>query len=196
VISNHVMDSTGDFEDSSGSSRGISTESDKQLLLKLRSLADAVIVDAATARSENYRSIAGKKLIIVSQSGDFRDIPAVRTGTGVILATSANIITDSEVSGKHLGHRLPSGNPFVAFSELLQDLGLQRSVLEAGVTLSKLAFEAKLVDRAALTISHQPKQPSFEQLSHPLWPDGKMVSLAEDDSATFTLWTSGGVAAI
>lgn len=190
-----MIDAAGNFSDASGSSRGISTVSDKELLLALRKHADAVIVDAATARKERYRALSNKLLIILSKSGDFRDIPAAHTGTEVILASASEIVTDSQVSGRHSSHLLPAGNPFLELRPWLSGLGIQKAVLETGVTMSKLAFAASAVDRAALTITKHVASSGSMELRHPLWPDSELVSLAEDDSATFSLWQSGGVAA-
>lgn len=51
---NMILTLDGNYVDSSGSSRGLSCESDLSLMLTLRAMSDAVLVGASTARKENY----------------------------------------------------------------------------------------------------------------------------------------------
>jgi hypothetical protein len=77
IRSNHVITQSGMFSGSDGSSRSISSEEDRELLLEIRSRTDLILVDAATARLEQYRTPrSGARLAIFSLNGDFDGIPA------------------------------------------------------------------------------------------------------------------------
>lgn len=66
---NLVQSSTGLFADASGSSRGISTQADRKLLLELREQADVVVTDGETARLEKYRVPLACDLAVITRNG-------------------------------------------------------------------------------------------------------------------------------
>ena len=76
---NLVSDIDGNFSGSNGSSRDISNESDRQVLLGLRETADGILTTAKTARVEAYRRSALAPLALISRSGSFEGIPAVES---------------------------------------------------------------------------------------------------------------------
>jgi riboflavin biosynthesis pyrimidine reductase len=74
---NLVTDIDGNFFGLTGSSRDISNEIDRQVLLGIRESADGILTTAKTARAEAYRRSALAPLALISRSGDFDGIPAV-----------------------------------------------------------------------------------------------------------------------
>lgn len=186
IRSNHVITQDGKFGGKDGSSRSISTPEDRELLLELRSRADLVIVDAQTARSEKYKSPAsGSALAIFSSSGNFVGIPAVENPKSRTLCFAPKFST--AISQPGLLEYVHIGNfPFEGFLEFIQDKTYNSMLLEAGPTLTKLAFEAKAVSQSALTFT-----PEFEGSAKPINPfseEAKLISMANGTGASFTLW--------
>jgi riboflavin biosynthesis pyrimidine reductase len=186
IRTNHVVSSTGSFIDTAGSSRGLSTPEDLQLLLALRKQSDLVIVDAATARNEKYRKLSSASLAVISASGNFQDIPAAQAPTGVTLFSPLS----SDVKALDAEHvAIDPARPFEALLNWANERELRSLLLEAGPTLTRLCFRTTKVAQSALTIT--PKL-SFESLGPKLNPfsdEGKLISAAESQDATFTLWS-------
>lgn len=63
---NMVVDSSGKFTDASGSSRGISNENDRSLLVRLRKLSDVYVTGGNTARLEGYKVPTLRNLAIIT----------------------------------------------------------------------------------------------------------------------------------
>jgi riboflavin biosynthesis pyrimidine reductase len=55
VVANFITTGHGAYQDERGSSRGISNDIDRQVLVHLRAWANAVLVGGETARTENYK---------------------------------------------------------------------------------------------------------------------------------------------
>lgn len=66
---NLVQDAHGAFTDANGSSRGISSPEDRELLLELRALADVVVTDGETARLEKYKVPQVCDLAVITRAG-------------------------------------------------------------------------------------------------------------------------------
>jgi hypothetical protein len=77
---NLVSDIDGNFVGSNGSSRDLSNDIDRQVLLGLRESADGILTTAKTARTEAYRRSSLAPLALISRSGEFGGIPAVESG--------------------------------------------------------------------------------------------------------------------
>lgn len=186
IRTNHVISSTGSFFDDAGSSRGLSTPEDLQLLIALRKEADLVIVDAATARNEQYRKLSSTHLAIVSASGNFQDIPAAGASTGVTLFTS-------RMSG--LGNSpleqvtIDPDKPFEGLLAWATGRKLSSLLLEAGPTLTRICFSTTKVAQSAITITPRLPLESLGQQLNPFSKEGKLISAAESQDATFTLWS-------
>jgi riboflavin biosynthesis pyrimidine reductase len=185
IRTNHVMTKTGQMVDQLGSSRGISTAEDRALLIALRKLSQVVIVDAKTARIEQYRSLA-QDLVIVSQSSDFGSIPAVSDGTNVFLASPARSLA-SNTASNHI--EIDINDPFEAILLWADASGFSKLLLEAGPKLSKLAFEAKRVSQSALTITPQLSEVEFSEIRHPFDEGARVLSVARAKGASFSLWS-------
>jgi riboflavin biosynthesis pyrimidine reductase len=185
IRTNHVMSSTGSFFDEAGSSRGLSTREDLELLLALRSQADLVIVDAATARNEQYKKLSSSHLAIISASGNFQSIPATSSSAGLTLfSPSTPSCDDSKL--EHVVIDL--SEPFVALLDWARRMQLKALLLEAGPTLTKVCFATTHVAQSAITITPRVSPGSLTPQWNPFSDSGSLVSLAESEDATFTLW--------
>ena len=187
IRTNHVVSASGSFFDESGSSRGLSTKEDLALLLAIRRQADLVIVDATTARNEQYRKLSSAHLAIVSASGNFQSIPAASSTSEVTLFSPSAPISDSEIEIEHV--TIDPAEPFVALLAWANQMKFSSLLLEAGPTLTRVCFATSQVAQSAITLT---PRLSIDQIKPPLNPfsqAGSLVSLAESDDATFALWS-------
>jgi riboflavin biosynthesis pyrimidine reductase len=185
IRTNHVISSTGSFFDEAGSSRGLSTREDLELLLALRRQADLVIVDAATARKEQYKKLSSSHLAIVSASGNFEAIPAANASSGATLFSPSNSSRDDS----KLEHVvIEPSEPFVALLDWARRMQLKALLLEAGPTLTKVCFATTHVAQSAITITPRLLHESLTPKWNPFSDSGSLVSLAESEDASFTLW--------
>jgi riboflavin biosynthesis pyrimidine reductase len=187
IRTNHVVSANGSFFDEAGSSRGLSTREDLALLLALRRQADLVIVDAATARNEQYRKLSSAHLAIVSASGNFQSIPAVISTSEVTLFSPSAPTIDGDFEIEHV--TIDPLGPFVALVAWANQMKFSSLLLEAGPTLTRMCFATAQVAQSAITVT---PRLSTDQLTRPLNPfnqEGSLVSLAESNDATFALWS-------
>ncbi len=187
ILSNHVIDINGRFVGADGSSRSISTLEDRQLLLALRSKAELIAVDAATARKEQYQMPrSGAKIALFSLSGDFSGIPAAESSASDCFLFSPGATND--LNQRELQTFEPA-NPFPSFMSWAHDQGLSSILLEAGATLTRIAFSTGAVGQSALTISGSNLGLRELQNVHPFDRDASIESVAHSADATFTYWT-------
>jgi riboflavin biosynthesis pyrimidine reductase len=187
IRTNHVVSANGSFFDEAGSSRGLSTREDLALLLALRRQADLVIVDAATARNEQYRKLSSAHLAIVSASGNFQSIPAVISTSEVTLFSPNAPTIDGDLEIEHV--TIDPLGPFAALVAWANQMKFSSLLLEAGPTLTRMCFATAQVAQSAITVT---PRLSTDQLTRPLNPfsqEGSLVSLAESNDATFALWS-------
>jgi riboflavin biosynthesis pyrimidine reductase len=187
ILSNHVITLNGEFAGEDGSSRSISHPTDRQLLIALRAKADLIVVDAATARAEQYRlPSSGAALAIFSRSGVFSGIPALEETTDKCFLFSSEAPKDS----RHHTH-VPiksSANPLHQLSEWAEGNDLPAVLLEAGPTLSRTAFDNNLVQHSALTISGANQELDFIATAHPFDASATLLSVAHFEGGSFTYW--------
>lgn len=188
VRSNHVVDSSGRFSGDDGSSRSISTAEDRELLLALRSRADLIVVDAATARLEQYRAPKSKvSLAIFSSSGDFTGIPAVETTEQPIYLFSGKNPTRYP-SNPNVVVVPVKNSPFDGFLEWAKERALEAILLEAGPTLTAKAFEAGIIRQSAITRTGVSPVADPTLMANPFDSEARLVSLAVAPGASFSLW--------
>jgi len=186
IRANHVMRGDGQMIDESGSSRGLSTKDDRELLIALREQSDAVIVDAATARSEKYKALRNSILVIVSLSGNFEGIPATKETSKILIASP--IETPNNPDG--ISHLLiDEKDPFIAITKWAAANQFSKLLLEAGPTLSKLAFANNHVIQSALTITPAVLISSRVGITHPFDGLAQLISLADAEGASFSFWS-------
>jgi riboflavin biosynthesis pyrimidine reductase len=189
IRSNHVITQTGKFSGSDGSSRSISNKEDRDLLLEIRSRSDLIVVDAATARLEQYRTPrSGARLAIFSSTGDFDGIPALSDQANPVFLFSSPAINTSRESSKSK-HVQIGGKPFEGFQSWAYSNGFGSILLEAGPTLTRLAFEAGIVGQSAITRTQIAPSNTAETQQNPFDKHAVLVSFAQSDEASFSLWT-------
>ena len=189
IRSNHVITHSGEFSGSDGSSRSISTKEDRALLVEIRAHSDLIVVDAATARLERYRTpSSGASLAIFSKSGNFEDIPAVDDRESSVFLFSASADRISQEDSKNVQVQIP-GKPFEGFLTWANSNGFKSILLEAGATLTALAFEAGIVRQSAVTRSPISSSDTPETQQNPFDTDAVLVSFAQSEDASFSLWT-------
>jgi riboflavin biosynthesis pyrimidine reductase len=80
-------------------------------------------------------------------------------------------------------------NPLSDLSAWATDNGMPAVLLEAGPTLTKLAFRNGLVSQSALTIASKYLDPETVAPRHPFDPLAKLLSVATGEGASFTYWS-------
>ena len=189
IRSNHVISQSGRFSGSDGSSRSISTKEDRELLIEIRSRSDLIVVDAATARLEQYRTpSAGRRLAIFSLSGNFTGIPAVEEQDSPVFLFTSTGEQLSLISSKNVHAQIQS-DPFADFLKWANEKGFGSILLEAGPTLTAKAFQAGIVGQSAITRTQDATTDAPEKLLNPFDKDAVLISLAQSEDASFSLWT-------
>ena len=189
IRSNHVITHSGQFSGSDGSSRSISSDEDRALLIEMRSHSDLIVVDAATARLEKYRAPrSGALLAIFSLSGNFEGIPAVDETEAQVFLFSASADRISQEDSKNV-HVQIQGKPFEEFIGWAIFNGFGSILLEAGPTLTALAFEAGVVSQSAITRTAVAKIETPKAQQNPFDEDAVLVSFAQSEDASFSLWS-------
>ena len=189
IRSNHVITQSGEFFGSDGSSRSISTKEDRELLIEIRSQSDLIVVDAATARFEKYRTpSSGASLAIFSLSGNFEDIPVVEDQEAPVFLFSASADRINREDSKNVHVQIP-GKPFEEFIGWAIFNGFGSILLEAGPTLTTLAFEAGVVSQSAITRTPVAKIETPKAQQNPFDEDAVLVSFAQSEDASFSLWS-------
>jgi riboflavin biosynthesis pyrimidine reductase len=186
IRTNHVISSSGSFKDEFGSSRGLSTPEDLALLIELRKIADLVIVDAATARNEQYKQLSGTHLAIVSATGNFTSIPAVSAAENVTVFCEARPTTDFT----DINHvKVSTSNPFKQLLQWATQMNMKSILVEAGPSLTQICFDTTQVAQSAITITPSVEWGSITGGINPFSQTGELISLAESSTASFTLWS-------
>jgi riboflavin biosynthesis pyrimidine reductase len=189
IRSNHVISQSGRFSGSDGSSRSISTKEDRELLIEIRSRSDLIVVDAATARLEQYRTPrAGTRLAIFSLSGNFSGIPVVDDPATSVFLFSSSLEQLSSISSKNVHVQIQS-EPLKGFQSWANDNGFDSILLEAGPTLTAKAFQAGIVGQSAITRTPVATTDAPEKLQNPFDKDAVLISSAQSEDASFSLWT-------
>lgn len=187
IRSNHVITAAGNFSGADGSSRSISSPSDKQLLVALRAKADLVVVDAATARREHYKlPSSGAALAIVSLSGEFSEVPAVENYPKLCILVSPTAPANYQ-GARHVPIH-DFRNPLQQLSEWAVKEGLAAVLLEAGPRLSQIVFENGLVSHSALTITETIPDLDLMSRVHPFDKSARLLSVAHSEQESFTYW--------
>ena len=189
IRSNHVITQSGEFWGSDGSSRSISSREDRELLLEIRSRSDLIVVDAATARLEQYRAPrSGARLAIFSLTGDFNGIPAIEDQANPVFLFSSAEVKTAQISSMNVPVQIGT-KPFDGFQSWANSNGFGSILLEAGPTLTTLAFEAGVVGQSAITRTPIAASETTETQQNPFHKDAVLVSFAQSEDHSFTLWT-------
>ncbi|MFM2024184.1 MAG: hypothetical protein RLZZ56_197 [Actinomycetota bacterium] len=160
-----VVSPEGSFVDSKGSSRGISNELDRSLIVHLRSLSDVYVTGGNTARNEAYK-VKEKPVLAVITATDY-ELP------GAIMLTPP------------VGF---SAYPWVIAT--LTSRGFERILLEVGPSLAKEFLAGDLVDEFCLTLPSGTLELA-EKVLEDFHSSLNLSSSEEIDGTLFTRWRRG-----
>ena len=146
-----------------GTSRGLSSDADRELFHLLRAMADVVLVGAGTARKENYggaRESDGRipPIAVVSRSLEFDPASRLFTDTRVppIVVTCAEAPADRLAALDGLADVIIAGTEMVdvkAAVDQLADRGLKHVTCEGGPHLFGWLAAAAVLDELCLTLA-------------------------------------------
>lgn len=209
---NFAIDSRGNSFGESGSSDDVSTDLDRRLLGKLRSLSDVIVTSGRTARTEKYRSSKHAPIAIFTSTGDLDSVPAIQGTqyfTPLVITPQARLseveASLSDVDVRILAYRVTdeSSSWPNAIQDLIRHEGFQSPILESGQATLREFVARGVVSEVCLSISGSGTtevsardlttsnlQKVFGQL-HGL----NLMSLFTDGRTTFSRWAINGVAA-
>lgn len=208
---NFAVDAAGRSFGDTGKSEDISTDLDRLLLGKLRSLSDVIVTSGLTARVEKYRSSKHAPIAIFTTSGDLDVVPAIQGTqyfTPLVLAPQSradkveNLLSDVDVRVIPFEHSQGEGGWPMAVSETLHREGFQSPILESGLSTLREFLENNVVDEICLSITNaQGTGLSARDLS-PIHLNAlfggfhgfELRQLFSDGKATFSRWRRGSSA--
>ena len=162
---NMVAGADGSFVDENRSSRGISSDIDRELLVHLRKLCDVVVTGGETARVESYLKPKSSSLAIISRR-------PVEISDSITLTPPPS----TEVAAWCIAE--------------LNRLGFNRILLEVGPSLAREFLKSDLVDEFCLTLPESaPKVGSsvMGQLESHL----QLAGSHSIEGTLFTIWRRG-----
>lgn len=196
---NFVVSIDGVFKDINGSSRGVSTSQDRELLIHLRRISDVVLVSAKSAKAEALHSTKLSTLAIVSSGGDLSGIPALHESQNsvlVIVPARTDLATDVpetasivRVENAIVGRIAP-----LELKGAIAALDFKRSLVEFGPDWLRQLVLGGCIDELCLSVTK--KEHEFfdsETANHALEKLGladKLVLMAayECEDTLFTRW--------
>lgn len=152
---NMVSTLDGAANGDSGKSGSINNPADKAVFDALRAQADAIVVGAGTARTENYR-VAAVPLVVVSHQGQvpvgLRDAPAGKVLLAVCAASPGLAEAQDVLGTENVLVVGESQVDLVALKVALVDRGLRNVLSEGGPHLLRDLLDAGVVDELCVTI--------------------------------------------
>lgn len=135
-----------------GESRGLSSDTDREVLLTLRRFADVIIVGAGTVRSEGYGAPRkpGQRIGVVSRTG------AVDAGSALFASGAGFLIVPEDAPPSSI-ESVRAGVGEIDFDAALRSLPGNPAFVhaEGGPTLNGALAAANLIDEINLTTSPQ-----------------------------------------
>ena len=190
---NFVATVDGAVQGPDGKSGGINNAADKRVFDTLRNLADAVVVGAGTARTEEYRP-AARPIVVVSRSGRVPPLLADAEPGRVVLVCPARAPGAQEARTSLGGdHVLTLGAEEVDLGALpaaLGEHGLHHLLCEGGPSLARDLLAAGVVDELCATTVPRLVAGDHLRLVHgdavdvPL----ELVGLLEEDGTLLARW--------
>jgi riboflavin-specific deaminase-like protein len=199
-----------------GRSGSLATDTDRALLRHLRGLADAIVVGAGTARTENYgpptvdddalaaRETAGQlprpRLVVVSHSMSLDPTSRLFSGDDrVIVVTSRAADWNAVERLAEVADVVRAGEEAVDLANLLgvlADQGLRRLLCEGGPSLLADLVRGRLLDELCLTTVPTLVGGGGPRIVAGASPDPRfdldLASLASDSDGTlFSRWVRG-----
>ncbi|KQO46979.1 MULTISPECIES: dihydrofolate reductase family protein [unclassified Frigoribacterium] len=154
---------SGDAAGSDGTSETLSNATDRTILAAIRSLADGVLVGAASVRAEGYRVPKSSRLVVVTSSGDLSGhrMDPSEAGRVVVVCPASARVRVRETLGEAIwavatvltapddeGRLEPA-----AILRCLRDQRLRSLVCEGGPSLAGQFLRDGLVDELCLSTS-------------------------------------------
>jgi riboflavin-specific deaminase-like protein len=146
-----------------GTSRGLSSDADRDLFHLLRAMSDVVLVGAGTARKENYggaRETDGRipPIAVVSRSLELDAASRLFTDTQVppIIVTCSDAPTDKREALEGIADVVVAGTEMVDVKSAVDQLaerGLKRVICEGGPHLFGWLAAARVLDELDLTLA-------------------------------------------
>ena len=209
---NFAVDAVGQFTGETNSSADVSTELDRLLLGKLRSLSDLIVTSGKTARLEKYRSSKHAPIAIFTTSGALDDVPAIQGTqyfTPLVLTPKSRVeLVEQRLSDVDVRviafEAVDKANAWPqAIAGAVQGLGYQSPILESGPETNRDFVSAHVIDEICLSVTHPKKAgvsarnlsaSSMENLFGSA-EDFTLAQLFTDGKTTFSRWVRNGVAA-
>jgi riboflavin biosynthesis pyrimidine reductase len=205
---NFAIDAAGNSFGETGSSIDVSTDLDRLLLGKLRSLADVIVTSGQTARAEKYRSSKHAPIAIFTNTGDLDLVPAIQGTqyfTPLVLTPSVNAaeveVGLSDVDVQVLPYET-SGDASAwpaSIASVLHHEGFQSPILESGLSTLRQFLGNKVVDEICLSVTYPSRASisardlmlsNLESVFGPI--DGfQLTNLFTDGKTTFSRWRRG-----
>jgi riboflavin biosynthesis pyrimidine reductase len=130
----------------------------------------------------------GARLAIFSLTGDFGGIPAIEDQANYVFLFSSAAVRTEQTSSKNVSVQIGS-KPFDGFLNWANFNGFGSILLEAGPTLTALAFEAGVVGQSAITRTPIAASETPETQRNPFDGEAVLVSFAQSEDHSFSLWT-------
>ena len=190
---NMVQTVDGAATGANGRSGSINNAADKRVFDTLRSLSDALVVGAGTARTEGYR-VAGVPTVLVSRGGEVPSLLRDAAPGMVLMVTCAASPALGEATGL-LGHEnvLVLGEETVdlaAVRPVLEERGFRSLLCEGGPQLLTGMLAAGAVDELCVTVvpgvvaGEHPRITSGAGVDQPL----ELGVLLEEDGTLLARW--------
>ncbi|MGE9808091.1 MULTISPECIES: dihydrofolate reductase family protein [unclassified Janibacter] len=189
-----------------GRSGTINNAADNRVFALQRTLCDAVLVGAGTARAEGYETITADEvsepppLVVVSHSGSVPGGLAITgdgRGRGVLVTCRAAGEAALDAAREALGEEdvWILGDDAVDLSAVRERLtaqGLRRVLCEGGPSLHADLLTAGLVDEVALTWVPRLLGGDHPRMAHgaAVAGDARLLSLLEEDGTLLGLWST------
>jgi riboflavin biosynthesis pyrimidine reductase len=205
---NFAIDSSGRSYGETGVSADVSTELDRLLLGKLRSLSDVIVTSGLTARTERYRSSKHAPIAIFTASGDLDDVPAIQGTqyfTPLVLTPQSKAaeveirLSDVDVLIIPFEHTNGESGWPSAVSAAIHHEGFQSPILESGLSTLSCFLQNNVVNEVCLSITNpQATGVSARDLDPAYISDlfgglkgFELRQLFTDGKATFSRWRRG-----
>ncbi|WP_419217640.1 dihydrofolate reductase family protein [Gordonia sp. CPCC 205333] len=189
------VDGSATFDGRSG---GLANEGDKLIFGVLRKLADAIIVGARTAVTENYRAPESGVLILVSSSLSIPLDYEALSSPRVLIVTSKTADADRRAELVDAGATIIDGGETAvdmpALVDFCRERGHTKLLCEGGPSLFGTLLADDLVDELCLTTSPTLAGGVGNRIAHgpnpiDLRPVALQQLLGDDDGYLYARWT-------
>lgn len=203
VRTNFVTTLDGAAQDRSGLTAQLGGDDDTRVFALLRSMADVIVVGAATARTEGYEPVKPHEVDggLRARLG-LRELPPIAVASNsleiprALLASGQIVITHESAPLRQLdpgeADVITAGSSQVDWPvalALLQKRGYRRILCEGGPTLHGCLIAADLVDELCLTIAPLLASGGAPRIAHALEPAYHPMRLAHSRQAGDVLLT-------